>query len=62
MDRFLILAGVIAIALAMAFIAFPDGAAALLVVLVPTLIVIAVIRHYSDDARYITNIFLLALL
>jgi 4-amino-4-deoxy-L-arabinose transferase-like glycosyltransferase len=62
MDRFLIIAGVIAIALAMAFIAFPDGAAALLVVLVPTLIVIAVIRHYSDDARYITNIFLLALL
>lgn len=62
MDRFLILAGVIAIALAMAFIAFPDGAAALLVVLVPTLLVIAVIRHYSDDARYITNIFLLALL
>ena len=62
MDRFLILAGVIAIALAMAFIAFPDGAAALLMVLVPSLVAIAIIRHYSDDKRYITNVFLLALI
>ena len=62
MDRFLILAGIIAIALAMAFIAFPDGAAALLMVIVPSLVAIAFIRHYSDDKRYITNVFLLGLL
>jgi 4-amino-4-deoxy-L-arabinose transferase-like glycosyltransferase len=62
MDRFLILAGIIAIALAMAFIAFPDGAAALLMVIVPSLLAIAFIRHYSDDKRYITNVFLLGLL
>jgi 4-amino-4-deoxy-L-arabinose transferase-like glycosyltransferase len=62
MDRFLILAGIIAIALAMAFIAFPDGAAALIMVIVPSLATIGLIRHYSDDKRYITNVFLLALL
>jgi 4-amino-4-deoxy-L-arabinose transferase-like glycosyltransferase len=62
MDRFLILAGIIAIGLAMAVIAFPDGAAALLMAIVPGLVAIAIIRRYSDDKRYITSVFLLALL
>lgn len=62
MDRFLILAGIIAVSLAMAFIAFPDGAAALLVVLVPSLVAVALIRRFTDDHLYITKIFLLALL
>ena len=62
MDRFLIVAGIIAIGLAMAFIAFPDGAAALLVVLVPSLVAVAIIRRYSDEKRYITSVFLLALI
>ena len=62
MDRFFLILGVIVIALAMVFTAFPEGAVALMTALVPSLAVIAIIRHYSDDKRYITNVFLLGLL
>ena len=62
MDRLLTIGGIVAVGLAMAFIAFPDGAAALLVVLVPSLVAIAIFRRYSDEVSYITNVFLLALL
>ena len=62
MDRFLIIAGVIAIALAMAFIAFPDGAAALLVVLLPGLLTIFLIKQFAEDKQYVISVFILALL
>lgn len=62
MNRFLILVALFVIGMAMAFVAFPDGAVALLVVLVPSLVAIAIIRHFSDEGDYLTNVFLLALL
>src|SRR6478672_12940097 len=61
MDRFLIIASIIAVFLGMAVIAFPDGAAALLVVLGTGLLALGIIRHYSDEKPYLTNVLLLAL-
>src|SRR5438270_7608277 len=62
MDRFLIIASVVAVCLGMSVIAFPEGAAALLVVLVTGLVAIGLIRHFSDEKQYLTKIFLLGLL
>jgi len=46
----------------MALVAFPDGAAALVVVLVLSLIFLGIFRHYADDKELVTNVFLAALL
>src|SRR5690349_15968171 len=62
MRRNVILATVaISIFLAMSFVAFPNGAAALLIVLVLSLAFLGIFRHYSDDKDFITNIFLIGL-
>src|SRR5262249_19158418 len=58
-----VLLGIVSIALflAMALVAFPDGAAALLVVLVLSLGFLGVFRHYADDKELVTNVFLAGL-
>jgi 4-amino-4-deoxy-L-arabinose transferase-like glycosyltransferase len=61
-DRFFIIAMAIAVALALTLISFPDGAAALLVVLTGSLIFLAIFRHFAEDKDFVTNLFLIALL
>ena len=62
MDRFLIIFGVVFVATAMFFVSFPDGAVALLLSALLSLIAIAVIRRFSEDKQFVTNAFLLALI
>src|SRR5881227_430009 len=62
MRRDLLLAVVgLSIFLAMSMVAFPDGAAALLVVLVLSLVFIGLFRHFADDKDFVTNVFLIGL-
>lgn len=49
-------------AIAMIAFAFPEGAAALVVVLVLSVAAVFIFRHYAEDKNFITNIFLGALL
>ena len=46
----------------MSAIAFPDGAAALMVVIVFSLIFLGIFRHYADDKEFITNVFFAGLI
>src|SRR5689334_6956783 len=62
MDRVIIIAVILAVLLGVAVIAFPEGAAALLMVLIFGLLAIGIIRHFADDKQYLTNVFLAALL
>src|SRR5438034_10212199 len=62
MCRCFIIISIASITLGMAFIAFPDGAAALLVVLTISLALIGVFRHFADEKDFVTNIFLTGLL
>jgi 4-amino-4-deoxy-L-arabinose transferase-like glycosyltransferase len=59
-----VLLGIIAISifLGMSLVAFPDGAAALLVVLVLSLGFLGIFRHYADDKEFVTNIFIAGLI
>src|SRR5262249_50773219 len=59
-----ILLGVVAVSifLGMSLVAFPDGAAALLIVLSLSLICLAIFRHYADDKDFVTNVFLFGLI
>lgn len=61
-DKFPLILVVVVVTITMAFVAFPDGAAALLVVLVSTLLALAVFRHNTEEKTFITNVFLAALL
>ena len=55
-----VLLTVIAVSLffAMSVVAFPDGAAALLVVLGLSIPALLIFRRYADDKEFITNVFL----
>jgi len=57
----LLAAFTIGIFLAMTLVAFPDGAASLLIVIVFSLIFLGFFRHYSDDKEFVTNVFLVGL-
>ena len=59
--HFLITAVGISVFIAMAAVAFPDGAASLLVVLVLSAGLLFIFRRYSDDKDFITNIFVIGL-
>src|SRR5262245_30529294 len=61
-DKFLLISLAVLVVLGGASFYFPEGAAALLVTLVPTLIGLAVFRHYSDDKDFVTKVFLAGLL
>ena len=62
MNRFLIIASIAAVFLGIAVIAFPDGAAALLVVLCSGLLAVVIIRYFSEEKKYLTGVFLIALM
>lgn len=61
-DKFVLLSLVAMFLLGIAFVAFPDGAAALLLVLIPAGSLIWVFRYFADDKRFITQIFFGALM
>ena len=61
MNKNLIIAGLVALILAMLFVAPADGSVALLVVLTLSIIVVLIIRRYTDEKEYMTWLFLLAL-
>jgi len=58
---FLLTAVAVGLLLAMSIVAFPDGAAALLVVLGLSVPALLIFRHYADDKEFITNVFLAGL-
>lgn len=47
---------------AMSFISFPDGALSVLTVLIFSFPVLYIIRNYSEEKEFLTNVFLIALL
>jgi 4-amino-4-deoxy-L-arabinose transferase-like glycosyltransferase len=53
---------VVLLSFGMVVVAFPQGASALLVVLIPSLIALGIFRHYTEEKDFITKIFLSALL
>ncbi len=61
-DRYLISACLILITLGMITVAFPEGAAAILIVLVFSSIALPVFRRFSSEREFLTTIFLGALL
>ena len=61
MNRILIILSIL-VAVAMIVFAFPQGAAAVLIVLVVSSIALFAFRQYTEDKTFITNIFLGALL
>src|SRR5205823_7040959 len=62
MNRFLIIASIAAVTLGMAFVAYPDGAAALLMAILISLAFIAAFRYFAIEKDFVTNVFLAALL
>jgi 4-amino-4-deoxy-L-arabinose transferase-like glycosyltransferase len=58
-----VLLGVVAISilLGISVVAFPDGAAALLVILILSITALIVFRHYAVDKEFVTNVFLAGL-
>jgi len=61
MGKFVLIVAAGSLALMLTTIAFPDGAAALLIVLVLSIPLGMIFRHYSDDKEFVTNIFLAGL-
>ena len=61
MDKFLVLAVIVAVVLFVTLLVFPEGGAAILVVLIPSLLTIALARRFTDDKQFVTKIFVLAL-
>jgi 4-amino-4-deoxy-L-arabinose transferase-like glycosyltransferase len=61
MNKNLIIAGLVAVIVAMLFVAPADGSVALLIVLTLSIIVVLIIRQYTDEKEYMTWLFLLAL-
>ena len=48
---------IISIFLVISLVAFPEGAASLLVILVLSLIFLGVFRHFADDKHFVANVF-----
>lgn len=61
-DRYFISACLIVVTLGMITVAFPEGAASILVVLVFSSIALVIFRRFTDEKEFITTIFLGALL
>ena len=61
MGRFVLIVAAGSLGLMLTTIAFPDGAAALLVVLVLSIPLVLIFRHYADDKDFVTNVFLIGL-
>jgi len=60
-DRFLIIAVILMIAIGMITVGFPNGPAAILIVLIMTTIFLLIFRHFTEEREFITKVFLFAL-
>ena len=61
LNKFLLLAFILIAALGLFAVPFPDGAVALLVVILLSAIALSVYRHFTEEKEFVTNLFLLAL-
>ncbi len=61
LNRFLVLACVLVIAMGSIAVPFPDGAIAVLVVAILSAVAIVIFRRYTEEKDFITNVFLVAL-
>ena len=61
LDRFIITAFLLVIALGTVVVSFPDGASAILVVLILTGICLFIFRKYTDEKDFIVRLFVLSL-
>jgi hypothetical protein len=62
MNKFFIIAAVSVLGFAVSIFAFPDAAAAILVVITFSAIALLIFRNFTEEKEFITNIFLAALL
>jgi len=61
LDRFILLSFVLVVALGTVLVSFPDGAAAILVVLILTGLCLYIFRSFTDDKDFIARLFILGL-
>src|SRR5262245_28204487 len=61
-DRYFIAACLVIVTLGMITVAFPEGAASILVVLTLSTLALLVFRRYTEEKEFITTVFLGALL
>ncbi len=61
-DRFFIIACLVLVTLGMVTVAFPEGAASILIVLALSTAALAIYRRFSEEKEFLTTIFLSALL